>query len=140
MEPTADHIDQAKADAELAALERRLWRNMAIALSAAVLGSVWVAPWRVTTGLLLGGVLAFLNHHWLRRSLAAFLDAETGQKWHPARYLLRYFGIGLIVYTASLLNLVSVPATIAGLCAFAAALMLEALAQIFSTLTQREEI
>lgn len=131
-----------------AALERRLQRGMFAAVAISVLISLPLAPWRVTTGLLLGGALSFLNHHWLRSSLravfggaAAAEEAEAGRRprLDAARYVLRYFLIALIVESAYMLDLVSIAATLAGLCSFAAAVMAEAFIQLYFAIRYREE-
>ncbi len=131
------------SDAAMTALEKRLCRNMGVALAAAMLGSILVAPWRVTTGLALGGILAFLNYYWLRTSLTAmFGPTETTgvpPVWNGPRYILRYFIVGSIICGVSAFNLISLPAAIAGLCAFAVALTLEGFGQLFAALLQREE-
>jgi hypothetical protein len=115
---------------EEASLEGRLFRSMVIVVAAAVLVSLIFAPWRVTTGLLLGGVLAFFNHHWLRTSLGAMLNAG-GSRLVAARYVLRYAVVALVVAAAYVLDLVSLWATLAGICSFAAAIMLEAMILLF---------
>ena len=131
------------SDAAMTALEKRLRRNMGVALTAAMLGSILVAPWRVTTGLALGGALAFLNYHWLRTSLAAIFSptATTGAPpaWNGPRYVLRYVVVGAIICGVAAFNLISLPAAIAGLCAFAVALIGEGFGQLFAALWQREE-
>jgi ATP synthase I chain len=140
-------VDSAAAgrldDGEGAALERRLRRGMFVAVAAAVAISLPLAPWRVTTGLLLGGVLSFFNHHWLRTSLAAVFGSAAQQGRRPrmnaARYILRYFIVAAVVASAYALDLVSVAATIAGLCSFAAAIMIEALTQLYFAIVYREE-
>jgi hypothetical protein len=128
---------------EGAALERRLRRGMFVAVALAVTISLLFAPWRVTTGLLLGGTLSFFNHHWLRTSLAAVFGgaAQSGSRprLSAARYVLRYFIIGLIVASAYTLDLISIGATIAGLCSFAAAVMIEAMTQLYFAIRYREE-
>jgi ATP synthase I chain len=128
---------------EGAALERRLLRGMFVSVAVAVLVSLPLAPWRVTTGLLLGGVLSFFNHHWLRTSLAAVFDTAAQQGRRPrmkaARYVLRYFIIAAVIAAAYMLDLVSVAATIAGLCSFAASIMIEALTQLYFAIRYREE-
>lgn len=124
------------------AMERRLFRTMCVAVAAAVLISAPIAPWRVTTGLLLGGVLSLFNHHWLRSSLAAiFSTAESGRKvkFNAARYVLRYFVIAGVVALAYTLNLVSLVATLVGLCSFVVAAMIEAFMQIYFAIVNREE-
>lgn len=122
---------------------RRLLRGMCVAVALAVLVSLPLAPWRVTTGLLLGGVLSVFNHHWLRTSLAAVFGeaAERGRRprLNAARYVLRYFIVGVVVTAAYMLDLISVAATLAGLCSFAAAVMIEALTQLYFAIVYREE-
>ncbi|HEX8098081.1 MAG TPA: ATP synthase subunit I [Pyrinomonadaceae bacterium] len=123
-------------------LERRLRRSMAVITATAVLLSIPLAPWRVTTGLLLGGALAFFNHHWLRAALGSVLGgAATGTRPRlgAARYVLRYFVVGAVVASAYLLDLISVGATLAGLCSFAAAIMVEAFVQLYYAVVYRED-
>jgi hypothetical protein len=128
--------------ADPVAMERRLVRGMCASVALAVAVSLPLAPWRVTTGLLLGGVLSLLNHHWLRSSLAAvFSTAESGKrvKIRAARYVLRYFVIAATVAAAYTFDLVSIVATLAGLCSFVPAALMEALAQIYFAIVNREE-
>jgi hypothetical protein len=130
-------------DFEGLALERRLRRNMFVVVALAVLLSAPLAPWRVTTGLLLGGALAVFNHHWLRSSLhAVFGGRATGasrSRLVAARYVLRYVIIALVVASAYMFDLISLAATLAGMCAFAAAIMVEALVQLYFAIVYREE-
>jgi hypothetical protein len=144
MSEIVDSVERAAfADREGLALERRLRRAMYGVIALAVVLSAAVAPWRVATGLLLGGVLSLFNHHWLRTSLAAVFggptDAGRRPRLNAARYVLRYFVIACVVASAYLLNLISVPATLAGLCAFAAAVMVEAMTQLYFAIIRREE-
>ncbi|MBA2731670.1 MAG: ATP synthase subunit I [Acidobacteria bacterium] len=129
-------------EADPAAMERRLFRTMCWAVALAVVVSAPLAPWRVTTGLLLGGILSLFNHHWLRTSLAAvFGTAESGKrvKINAARYVLRYFVIASIVAVAYTLNLVQIVATLIGLCSFVVAAFSEAFMQIYFAIVNREE-
>jgi hypothetical protein len=131
------------SDSEGAALERRLVRGMVVSVALAVLISLIVWPWRITTGLALGGVLAFFNHHWLRTSLSSIFVGAARQGRRPklgaARYILRYFIVAAVVASAYMLDLVSIAATLAGLCAFAAAVMIEAFTQLYFAIRYREE-
>ena len=125
-----------------AAMQRRLFSTMCWAVALAVIVSLPLAPWRTTTGLLLGGILSLFNHHWLRTSLAAvFGTAESGKrvKINAARYVLRYFVIAAVVAIAYALNLVSIVATLIGLCSFVVAAMLEAFMQVYFAIVNREE-
>jgi hypothetical protein len=128
--------------ADPAAMQRRLFRTMCGTVALAVIISLPLAPWRTTTGLLLGGILSLFNHHWLRSSLAAvFGAAEFGKrvKIKAARYVLRYFVIAAVVAAACTLGLVSIVATLLGLCSFVVAAMMEAFMQIYFAIVSREE-
>jgi predicted secreted protein len=127
---------------EPAATERRIVRGMCAAVVLAVVISAFVAPWRVTTGLLLGGLLSLLNYHWLRTSAEAFLGtAATGArpKRRVARYVLRYAVVACVVFAAYELDAVSLTATLAGLCAFVPAALVEGFTQLYFAVTRREE-
>ena len=130
-------------DAEGVGLERRLVRGMVAALAVAIVLSLLFASWRVTTGLVLGGALAFFNHHWLRASLRSVFGGAARAGHRPklgaSRYILRYFIMGAVVAAAYMLDLVSLTATLAGMCAFAAAVMIEAFTQLYFAIRYREE-
>lgn len=144
MSEIVDSVEMgALAAREDARLERRLLRAMYGLIALAVAVSALFAPWRVTTGVLLGGVLALFNHHWLRGSLTAVFgeraDAGKRPRLSAARYVLRYFVIACVVAAAYALNVINVPATLIGLCAFAAAVMVEAFTQLYFAIINREE-
>lgn len=124
------------------AMERRIFRLMCVAVALAVAVSAPVAPWRVTAGLLLGGALSLLNHHWLRTSVAAVFGATPPggrPKLKAARYFLRYFVVAAAVAAAYNLNLVSLAATFAGLCSFVPAALAEGFRQLYFAIARREE-
>lgn len=123
-------------------VEARIFRAMIVAVAVAVIVSAIVAPWRVTSGLMLGGVLSLLNHRWLSGSVAALLDMQKpGVKprlklW---KHGLRYLVIAVAVFAGYQLNLISLAATIAGLCSFVPALFAEAGRQFYFAIIRREE-
>jgi hypothetical protein len=124
-------------------LERRIFNVMAIAVVMAAVISLPFVPWRVTTGFLLGGALSLLNHHWLRSSTAsAFSVIAHGAKpkLSIVAYIFRYLVITATVYLAYKLNLVSLAATIVGLCSFVVALFVEAIREFYFAIIRREEI
>jgi len=124
------------------ALEKRILLVMSASVVAAVIVSALLAPWRVTTGLMLGGGLSILNYRWLHSSVVAIieLNAQAGTaNARSLRYLLRYFVVGVAVVAAYQLQLVSLPATLAGLGAFVPALMFEALREFYFIIINREE-
>jgi predicted branched-subunit amino acid permease len=101
-----------------------------------------MAPWRVTTGLLLGGALGVLNQHWLRTSVAAIfndLPAEARPKRRAARYILRYVLVAAVIAFAVKINLVSLVAALAGMCAVVVALLAEGFRQLYFAIVDREE-
>ena len=124
-------------------IDTRLLRTMAVAVAIAVVVSAVVAPWRVTTGLLLGGLLSLFSYHWLRTSIAAAfsgaLAAGAKPQFTSVRYILRYFVVAAAVLGSYQLDLVSLPATVAGLCSFVVALFVEALREFYFVIIHREE-
>ncbi|MDT7687593.1 MAG: hypothetical protein QOE46_352 [Acidobacteriota bacterium] len=125
------------------AAERRIFRDTFVAASVALVVSIFIAPWRVTTGLLLGGALAVFNLHWMRTSVEAVFDnaASSGRppRMRAARYILRYFVVAAAVTLAVRLNVVSLVATLVGMCAVVAALLAEGFRQLYFAIVSREE-
>jgi ATP synthase I chain len=143
MKETADSVVvEGSSTATKDPLETRVMRTMIAAVSLAVIISITFAPWRVTTGLLLGGLLSLLNHYWMRSSIAAVFDNALGQGNKPrlrlANYVLRYFVVVGVVFAAYQLNVVSLAATIAGLCSFVIAIFFEALREVYLTIIHRK--
>jgi ATP synthase I chain len=124
-------------------LHSRVFRTMILTSALAVLWSVFFTSWQVTTGLVIGGLLALLNHRWLQSSIStAFGVLVEGQKPRLtlAKYVIRYFIVGLVAFAAYALGIASLPAIIAGLCTFVVALFVEAIREMYFAIIQREEI
>ena len=123
------------------ALEIRVFRVMIASVALAVVVSTMLLPWRVTTGLMLGGLLSLLNFHWLRTSVAAVFNVNAGQprRLGISRYIFRYFVVAGAAFAAYELRLVSLPAMFAGLCSFVPALFVEASRQFYFAIIRREE-
>lgn len=131
------------ADSADTAINLRIFRTMAIATGLGVAVSALVGPWRVTTGLLLGGLLALFNHRWLKNSAAAAIRLSTAggaSHFNLAQFLLRYLVIGAVVYATFTLDLVSLAAVLAGLCSFVVAMLVEASREFYFAIIEREEI
>lgn len=121
----------------------RISRAMILATVCAVVGSLAFAQWRITTGLLLGGTLALLNHRWLRNSTAAVFSVLVDgakPKLKLSHYFLRYLVVGTVVFVAYKLDLVSLAATLIGLCTFVAAIFAEAFREFYFAFIHREEM
>ncbi|HZJ42225.1 MAG TPA: ATP synthase subunit I [Pyrinomonadaceae bacterium] len=124
-------------------LNIRVLRTMLIASSLAVVISMFIAPWRVTVGILIGGLLAVFSHRWLKNSVAAAIKMSIGAKENRLRltqFLLRYFVIALIVYFVVVLGIANLTAVLAGLASFVVALMVEAGREFYFAITHREEM
>lgn len=143
MKDTVDNAGGAAAPrASQDGISGRILRSMAVAVTLAVIVSAPFAQWRITAGLLLGGILSLLNHHWLRSSTAAAFSVVAHgakPKLKLVQYILRYLVVGAVVFLAYKLNLVSIGATIAGLCSFVVALFVEALREFYFAIVHREE-
>ena len=123
-------------------IERRILRSMIVAVSLAVLLSAFLAPWRVTTGLLLGGLLSLLNFGWLHGSVAALLNGEeTGAQPRMSlwKHTVRYLVVGAAIFVAYQLQIISLSATFAGLCSFVVAFFVEAFREFYFAIIRREE-
>jgi len=114
---------------------------MIVSVSLAVTVSTFLAPWRVTTGLMLGGGLSLLNYHWLRTSVAAIFNVSgtTRPRVRLSSYILRYFVVAAVAFAAYQLRLVSLGAMFAGLSAFVPALFVEAFRHFYFAIIRREE-
>src|ERR1041385_465345 len=108
---TGDEVTSHDASAlesrDASALEARMLRTMIVISIAAVAIAAVIAPWRITTGLLLGGVLAILNYRWLHSSATAIINLNVGlpagspaPRAHSIRYVLRYAIIAAAVFAA----------------------------------------
>jgi hypothetical protein len=131
----ADSLDNA--------INRRIFRTMAIATGLSVVVSAVIGPWRVTTGLLLGGLLALFSHRWLKNSAAAAIQLSTHggrAQLRLAQFVLRYFVMAGVVFATYTLHLVSLLAVLAGLSSFVVALLVEALREFYFAIIGREEI
>ncbi|HEU4714596.1 MAG TPA: ATP synthase subunit I [Pyrinomonadaceae bacterium] len=125
------------------AINLRIFRTMAIATGLSVAVSAVVGPWRVTTGLLAGGLLALFSHRWLKSSAAAAIDLSIGgsvPRLRLALFILRYVVIAAMVFTLNELDVVSLPAVLAGMSTFVVAILVEALREFYFAIIQREEI
>lgn len=130
-------------DPALNAINLRIFRTMVIATGLSVAVSAIIGPWRVTTGLLVGGLLALFSHRWLKSSAAAAIELSVGgaaPQLRLAQFILRYVVIGALVFSLYQLDLLSLPAVLAGMASFVVAIFVEALREFYLAIIQREEI
>jgi hypothetical protein len=123
------------------AMERRIFILMCAFNVLAVLVSAPFLPWRFTTGLALGGFLAWLNYRWLKSSIAAAFGVVTGgakPNVGMARFALRYFAIAAALMLAYWSNAFSMVATLAAMGSFALAAMCEGFIQTLLIVVRKE--
>ena len=124
-------------------LHSRILRTMIVTTLVGVAASVFLAPWQFTLGLVIGGLLALLNHRWLQSSIsAAFGVLVAGEKPRIglAKYIFRYLVVGAVAFAAYTLGFASLAAIIIGLCTFVIALFVEAFREFYFAIIRREEI
>jgi hypothetical protein len=123
------------------ALELRVFRVMIASVVVAVIAASLLAPWRVTTGLMLGGALSLLNYHWLQSSIAAIFNVSEDERPRVriSSYIIRYFVVAGATIAAYELRLVSLPAVFAGLSSFVPALFIEASRHFYFAIIRRGE-
>ena len=123
-------------------LESRVFRTMAIASALSVSVAAFIAPWRVTTGLLMGGLLALFSHRWLTNSATAAVQLSAGRgqsQWKLAQFVLRYVVIAAAIFAAYTLDLVSLLWVLAGMSSFVVAIFVEAFREFYFAIIKREE-
>jgi len=139
-----DVLEPEAASEDASAMGQRLFRAMTGAVVVAVVASAALMPWRVTTGLLIGGALSLLNHHWMRTAIsaafAAASDAQAKPKLRIVRFITRYFIVAAAVFVAHQLDIASLTAMLVGLCSFVVAAMIEGFRQTYFVIIHREEI
>jgi hypothetical protein len=121
----------------------RVFCTMAVTTALAVSVSAFITPWRITTGLLLGGLLAIFSHSWLKNSAAAAIQLSSTSGRPQVRlvqFVLRYVIIAAIVFATYTLKLVSLTAVLIGLSTFVVAIFVEASREFYFAITRREEI
>lgn len=131
------------SDSASNAINLRIFRSMLIATGLAVVVSSVIGPWRVTTGLLVGGLLALLSHRWLKNSAAAAIELSVHggrPQLRIAQFVLRYLVIAAIIFSLYQLDVLSLPFTLWGMSTFVVAIFVEALREFYFAIIQREEI
>jgi len=113
---------------------RRLLVEMAVlVILGTVVGSLFGGA-RFGIGVLIGGALAFGNYFWLKRSTESLFETafSGGRTPLPAiRFIARYVVLGLVILAIHYTGLLPAAAVIAGLAAFALAVVVDGIVSIF---------
>ena len=120
---------------------RILWTMAIVVILGAILSFIFVDS-NFGWGILIGGILSFLNYYWLKKSLTdIFSQASEGNRpnFLTLNYFLRYLGLGIAIWILYEIKIVSIIAVLLGMAAFAFAIVIEGLIIIFSSFSKREE-
>lgn len=138
-----DNIDPLKTESPLPpqVSEKRLIVLMAVLVVAGTAAGTIFVGGRAGGGVLLGGIMSFVNFYWQRQSTRALFEiAASGQKPSllAVRYIARYVAIGLFVGFFYVTNALPVAAVILGLSAFAFSVVVEGMIGIFTSSFKKE--
>ncbi len=124
------------------ALERI--QRIMVVIGLAAVGTAWgYFGWRIGVGVALGGSIAYLNFHWLKKVVAGIAEL-TIQSGSPAssrgivhRFLLRYFLMALIAFVILTVSRESLYGLFAGLFLPVAAILCEAAYETYRVVSGR---
>ncbi len=114
---------------------------MAVIVAVGTIAGFVFGAARFGAGVLIGGVMSFVNYFWQRNSTRAiFAQAVNGEKpmLLGVRYILRYVAIGLVVWAIYATGAFPIVAVVLGLAAFSFAVVIEGLIGIFSSFNGQE--
>ena len=122
---------------------RRILTVMAIvAVLSALAGFVFVS-WQFGLGVLIGGILSFINYYWLKFSLKKVFE-RTAHGERPrflaVRYATRYLVLGGALLVVFLTKAIPVVAVILGMASFALAIVVEGFVRLFASFFNKKEI
>jgi hypothetical protein len=112
----------------------RLMIEMAALIAVGSIAGLVFGGLRFGFGVLFGGVLAFLNYYWLKRSTAAVFEkvaSGSSASFVSLKFILRYVAVGLVILAVHFSGAMPAVAVIAGLSAFALAVVVDGLISIF---------
>lgn len=122
---------------------RILWTMGSVAAVAGLAGFIFIS-WQFGLGVILGGILSFINYWWLKVSLKRLFDNAVAHGGKPrflaVRYFARYLTLGAILTVVFLTHTIPVVAVIAGLSSFALAIVIEGFVRLFSTFFKSREL
>lgn len=122
---------------------RILWLMAIVAVSGGLAGSIFISC-AFGIGVLLGGVLSFVNYYWLKISLrkifASAVEHGEKQRFLAIRYFSRYLTLGAILAIVFLTQTLPIISVILGLSSFALAITVEGFIRLFSTFFKSGEL
>lgn len=121
---------------------RILWTMAVVVILGATASFIFIDA-KFGFGILIGGILSFLNYYWLKKSLKDIFS-QTGENSRPSfltlNYFLRYLGIAAAIWILYEVNFFSIIAVLLGMAAIAPAIVIEGLIIILTSFSKRGEL
>lgn len=137
----SEELDPADIDQQLTTPPRndRILVILGILVVAGAIAGGIIVSARFGIGVLTGGILAFVNYFWMKRSLAKiFAGAVEGHRFRfvGAGYFIRYVVLGCVVAFFYGFNILPIGALLVGMAGFGFAILVEATIRAFTALTK----
>jgi hypothetical protein len=139
-QPDAEQI--AAAERFYTGALRRIGYSMLVLAPFVIAGGAWRFGWRPAAGLACGCLIAYINFHWLERVIAGFVDRATGTASAESgqgivfRFLFRYVLMAVGAYVILTVSPASLNGLLAGLFLPVAAILCEALYEVYAALVR----
>ena len=121
---------------------RRILTVMAIVAVLSAFVSFVLVSWQFGLGVLLGGILSFINYYWLKFSLKKIFE-KTAHGERPrflaVRYTTRYLVLGAVLLVVFLTKTVPVISVVLGMASFALAIVIEGFMRLFASFFNKKE-
>jgi small-conductance mechanosensitive channel len=140
----SEEFEPVESDASIADMSHRriLLLMAALEVAGSLAGFIFVSG-KFGSGILIGGLLSFVNYYWLKHTLKVIFDrAKGGEKprLFAFGYIIRYVAFGFVIATIYLSQAIPITAVIAGLGAFAIAVVIEGLLRIYTSFFNKRNI
>ena len=143
MSEDSDSIEIVQPQPPPISHRRILWTMALVAVAGSLAGFLLVSQ-QFGVGVILGGILSFINYYWMKVSLKRLFDNAVAHGEKPrflaVKYFARYATLGAILTVVFLTETIPVVAVIAGLASFAGAIMIEGFIRLFSTFFKSREL
>ena len=135
MSEETEPFETVKPDIKQLSHKRILLVMALVIIAETIFGFIYVSV-SFGWGILIGGVLSFVNYYWLKNSLKAVFDRivhDETPRFLATKYILRYVAFGTVLAIIYLTKTVPIVAVILGLASFALAIVIEGIIRIFKT-------
>jgi hypothetical protein len=141
-DPTPSEPAQAAAERFYSGALHRI-RNFMVVLSPILVAAAsWKFGLRPAVGFAVGCIIAYINFHWLKSVIAAFVDGATGTATSESgqgivfRFLLRYVLMAFGAYAILTVSPASLNGLLAGLFLPVAAIVCETVYELYAALAR----